>query len=54
MWPKPFGEAQKIMCASQTLEQEAVTLKMPWRPQNIPDARVVGYLLRKAAIREWN
>ena len=51
MGPKPLGRAQKIMCGSQTLEQEAVTLKLPWRPQ---DARAVGYLLRKAANRELN
>ena len=37
------------MCGSQTLEQEAVKLKLPWRPQDISDARVMGYLLRKAA-----
>jgi hypothetical protein len=24
------------------------------RPQDVGDARVVGYLLRKAANREWN
>ena len=33
--PKPFGGAQKIMCISQTLEQEAVMLKLPWRPQDV-------------------
>ena len=36
------------MYGSQTLEQEAVKLKLPWRPQGIRDARAVGYLLRKA------
>jgi hypothetical protein len=36
---QPFGEAQKIMCGSQTLKQEAVTLKLPWRSQN---ARALG------------
>ena len=36
------------------LKQEAVTLKLPWRLQDVPDARAVGYLLRKAANREWN
>jgi hypothetical protein len=42
-----------IMCGSQTLKQ-AVTLKLPWRPQDILDATALGYLLRKAANREWN
>ena len=42
------------MCGSQTLKQEAVTLKLPWRPQDVQDARIMGYLLRKAANREWN
>ena len=41
------------MCGSQTLEQEAVTLKLRWRSQDIQDARAVGYMLRKAANREW-
>jgi hypothetical protein len=36
------------------LEQEAVTLKLPRRPQDLGDARDMGYLLRKAANREWN
>ena len=36
------------MWGSQTLKQEAVTLKLPWRPH---DATAVGYLLRKAADR---
>jgi hypothetical protein len=45
---QPFGEAQNIMCGSQTLEQEAVTLKLLWRLQDVRDARAVGYL-RKAA-----
>ena len=42
------------MCGSQTLKQEAVTLKLPWRPQDVQDARAMGYLLRQAANREWN
>jgi hypothetical protein len=29
-------------------------LKLPWRPQDVRDARAVGYLPRKAANREWN
>jgi hypothetical protein len=42
------------MCGSQTLEQEAVKLKLTWRPQNVKDARALKYLLRNAANREWN
>jgi hypothetical protein len=49
--PKPGG-VQKIVCGSQTLEQEAVKLKLPWIPQDVRDARAVGYLLRKAADME--
>jgi hypothetical protein len=36
------------------LKQEAVTLKLPRKPQDVRDAKSVGYLLRKAANREWN
>ena len=39
---------------SQTLKQEAVTLKLPWRLKDVKDARAMGYMLRKAANREWN
>ena len=42
------------MCGSQTLKQEAVTLKLPWIPQDIQDATAMGYLRRKTANREWN
>jgi hypothetical protein len=31
------------------LEQETVKLKLTWRPQDVKDARALGYLLRKAA-----
>jgi hypothetical protein len=41
------------MCGFQTLKQETITWKLPWRPQDVWDARVMGYLLRKAANREW-
>jgi hypothetical protein len=34
--------------------EQAVTLKLPWRPQDVKDAKALGYLLRKAANREWN
>ena len=27
---------------------------LPWRTQDVRDARVMGYLLRRAANREWN
>jgi hypothetical protein len=36
------------------LEQEAVKSKLPWRPQDVRNARTMGYLLRKTANREWN
>jgi hypothetical protein len=39
---------------SQTLKQEAVTLKLPWRLKGVKDARTMEYMLRKAANREWN
>ena len=39
---------------SQTLKQEAVTLKLPWRPHDIWNAKAMVYLLRKATNREWN
>jgi hypothetical protein len=45
LWRSP-----EIMCGSQTLEQEAVKLKLSWRHQDVKDA--VGYLPRKAANRE--
>ena len=38
----------------QTLEQEAVNLKLPWSPQDDRDVKTVGYLPRKAANRKWN
>jgi len=42
------------MYESQILEQEAVTLKLTWRPQDVHDTRAMRYLLRKASNREWN
>jgi hypothetical protein len=54
MWPMSFGEAQKIMCGSQTLKQEAKMLKLPWRLQGVWDARAMEYLLRIAPNRKWN
>jgi hypothetical protein len=37
------------MCRTQTLEQDAVKLKLLWRSKDVEDARVVGYQQRKAA-----
>jgi len=42
------------MCGPQTMKQEAVTMKLPWRPQDVRDVRAMDYLLRKTANREWN
>jgi hypothetical protein len=42
----------KDQVESQTLKQEAVTLKLPWRLKDVKDARVMGYMLSKAANRE--
>jgi hypothetical protein len=42
------------MCGSQTLEQETVKVKLPWRPFDVRGVRAVGCLLRNTAIREWN
>ena len=44
----------KVQVESQTLKQETVTLKLPWRLKDVKDARAMGYMLRKAANREWN
>ena len=44
----------KDQVESQTLKQEAVTLKLPWRLKAVKDARAMGCMLRKAANREWN
>ena len=41
------------MCGSQTLKQEAVTLKLPKRPKDVKDARAMGYLPRKDANKKW-
>jgi hypothetical protein len=50
----PALRSPKDQVESQTLKQEAVTLKLPWRLKAIKDARAMGYVLRKAANREWN
>jgi hypothetical protein len=44
--------SQEDHVESQTLKQEAVTWKLPWRPNDVKDARALGYLPRKAANRE--
>lgn len=35
-------------------EAMKVKLGLPWRPQDVGDTGVVGYLPREAATREWN
>ena len=40
------------MGESQTLKQEALKLKLPWRSQDVRDIKSKGYLLRKADNRE--
>ena len=52
-WPKPFGGSWEIMCGSQTLEQEAVKLKLPCRSQNVRDSRALDHLPRETANREY-
>jgi hypothetical protein len=42
------------MYGSQTLEKETLKLKLPWRPQDVRDARAMKYLPEEAANREWN
>jgi hypothetical protein len=41
----------KDQVESQTLKQEGVTLKLPWRHKDVKDARAMGHMLRKAANR---
>jgi hypothetical protein len=49
-----FRRSRKDQVESQTLKQEDVTLKLPWRLKGVKDTRAIGYMLRKAANREWN
>jgi hypothetical protein len=44
----------KDQVESQTLKQEVVTMKLPWRLKDVKYDRVMGYMLRKAANRKWN
>jgi hypothetical protein len=39
----------KDQVESQTLKQEAVTLKLPWILKDVKDAKAMGYMLKKAA-----
>ena len=43
------GGPERLLC-------EAVVVKpgLPWRSQDVGDARAVGFMLRKVANREWN
>ena len=45
----PHGGLEKPLC-------QAVKVKpgLPWRPQNVGDARAMGYLPRKAPNKAWN
>ena len=44
----------KDQVESETLNQEAVSWKLPWRLKDVKDARAMGYMLRKADNREGN
>ena len=44
----------KDQVESETLNQEVVSWKLPWRLKDVKDARAMEYMLRKAANREWN
>ena len=44
----------KDQVESETLNQEAVSWKILWRLKDVKDSRAMGYMLRKAANREWN
>jgi hypothetical protein len=51
---KSLRRSPKDQVESQTLKQEAVSLKLPWRLKDVKDARAMRYMLRKAGNREWN
>ena len=36
------------------IETRSCNIEVSWKPQDVWDARAVGYLVRKAANREWN
>ena len=52
-WFKPFGGGQEITYGAQTLEQKTVKLKLPWRHQDVKNARDMGNLPRNIFNREW-
>lgn len=45
-----------LQAGTERLLYEAVKVKpgLPWKPQNVVDARVIGYLPWKGANKEWN
>ncbi|MGE9641895.1 hypothetical protein ACQP3J_33175, partial [Escherichia coli] len=58
LWLKKAAEAMYVLGVSlhggpERPLCEAVKVKsgLPWRPQDVGDARVIGYLLRRAANR---
>ena len=55
-WGQAYVRAVPEWRPSKEAMCEAVKLKpgLPWRTQDVRDARVVGYLPRRAANREWN
>ena len=47
-WSQPDpGGAQKIICGSKALTQEAVKLKLPWIPQDARNVRAVTKAVNK-------
>jgi hypothetical protein len=49
--PSPLEESRR---SCVILRKEAITMELPWRPQDVQDARAMTYLLKKAANGEWN
>lgn len=43
------GELKRQLCEARKLKSELL-----WRPKDIGDIRVMGYLLRKTANSEWS
>ena len=56
-WHQPYGGALKVMHKSQTLEQEGVTLKVTWKPQDDWDPELSaicwGKLLTGSRTSPW-
>jgi hypothetical protein len=43
------------MCGCQTLKQEAVTLKLSWRPQSVQDGKAMHVLsAEESCLQLWN